>query len=448
MLDLKKVISLYVSIFILILSAPALSDPKYIEWTEPNHFPLRFRINLEKLLLEKEINLHQWKLVAPINCTPKDLETLNLKISNPNTFFLPNQVVRFVIQGTGLVYDLHKNSFNLVRVDKTIHSGYNFSASRFYRNNVLFSVGGEGFWNYNKHLTFFDEVRNKEWELYRTKNDGPEVISSGYQGYSKNADAFFSGGDHKKNYLENDSYIFLPNFYAFQFKTKTWELLGEINPILDLKERKEIFWNGEHFIQLASDKVYFINPTKNTIHVYQENTTYFENGTDYFISGDSILYFRNGLNGIPQIIAVNALLKKSTLVGPFYSENHLKRNLFLIGIVLSGLLLFIILKWRKNHQPKFEETELKVLRFLLASKGKMVTTFDINDILECSNKSQESQRRIRHIVINQINTKLEYNHQIKNAIVRIPSEEDKRIVNYQLSPGIEDKIERILSTKV
>ncbi len=445
---MRKVISLYVSIFILLLSVTAFSEHRNIEWVESNHFPLRYRINLDQLLFEEEISLHQWKAIATVNCSPSDIEVLKSKIQFSNTFLLPNQTIRFVIQGSGLVYDFNKKNYSFVRVDKTIHSGYNFSATRFYRNNVLFSVGGEGFWNYNNHLTFFDEARNKEWEIYRAKNEGPEVISNGFQGYSKNADAFFSGGDRKKDFLLNEQFKDLPNFYKFDFKTKTWEILGEINSLLLTKENENIFWNGTHFIQLGNDKVYFINPIENTIHLFQDNTTYFESGSEYFISNDSILYFKNGLNGVQQIIAVNALLKKSTFVGPFYAENHTNRNLLLIGIVFSALLLFIILKWRKKHQPKFEETELKVLRFLIASKGKMVTTYDINDLLECSNKSQESQRRIRHIVINQINTKLEYNHQIKNAIVRIPSEEDKRIIHYQLSPGMEDKIERILSTKV
>ncbi len=436
-----------VFIYFLLSKATIVADTKSLEWVEANHFPLRYRINLENLFFEKEISRHQWQAVGKIQITEKETETLIDKFSSPNTFFPNLHTVRFVIQGTGLVYDFNKNDFTFKRKDHTKHSGYNFSATRFYRNQILYSAGGEGFWNYNKHITYFDEIRNKEWELFRTENVGPEVISNGYQGFSKNADAFFSGGDQKKQFLVDEYFIDLPGFYKLDFKTKKWEKLGDINEILKNKEHYNVFWNGNHFVQLAGDKVYLINPIKNSIHVYQDNTMYFDNGTDFYILNDTILNFKNGKSGVPQLIPVNHLLKKSAYVGKFYSKNYTIHLILLIGLLVTILGVFCFIKWRKKHQPKFNDLELKLLNFFIDSKNKEITTNDLNDILDCSNKSQESQRRIRHIIINQINSKFEYNHQIKNVIIRIPSEEDKRIYHYQISPSNLEKIEKIIHLK-
>lgn len=90
------------------------------------------------------------------------------------------------------------------------------------------------------------------------------------------------------------------------------------------------------------------------------------------------------------------------------------------------------------------DPERKLLDHLLQHRDQNITTIDLNELLNCAKKSQESQRRIRHLVINRINFHLEFRFKIKNAIERSPSEEDKRMFNYHLKPGIEDQIKSLL----
>lgn len=444
---LKNVLHVIVCIFLVCTPRETYADPPSLEWIEPHQFPLRHRINLEQLTIEKESKIHEWVKVNTIHIPNEDLIALKNKFYFGDAFRIKPDVIRFAIQGTGFVYDFNQTTNTLTRIDNTKHSGYNFGAIRLYRNNILYSVGGEGFWSYNKHITYFDEQQSKEWEIFRTQNVGPEVIATGYQGYSKKEDSFFSGGAMKKDFLINEKFEELLDFFQFDFKTKSWKNLGEINSILVSKTTKVIYWNGTHFVQLAGDKVYFINPIENSIHVFQDNSMYFEAGSNHFVSNDSIIYYKFGSSGPFQIIPVNSLLKKATYVGKFYEPNN---TLWYIGIAIflaAGIITLVIIQWRKKRQPKFNEIELKLLTFLVTSKGKLITTYDINDLLECSHKSQESQRRIRHLIINQINTKLDYNYQIKNAIERIPSEEDKRIVNYQLNIDTIEKIQKIVQLK-
>jgi hypothetical protein len=73
-----------------------------------------------------------------------------------------------------------------------------------------------------------------------------------------------------------------------------------------------------------------------------------------------------------------------------------------------------------------------------------IPTNELNEILECDTKSQENQRRIRFMTIKQVNEKLDFYYNIKNAIERSASTEDKRLVTYRLKKGVKEKIKAIL----
>jgi hypothetical protein len=88
--------------------------------------------------------------------------------------------------------------------------------------------------------------------------------------------------------------------------------------------------------------------------------------------------------------------------------------------------------------------ERKLLKALLAAGENYIPTNELNDILECGTKSQENQRRIRFMTIKQVNEKLAYYYNIKNAIERLASTEDKRLINYRLKKGVKEKIKAIL----
>ncbi|MHA8091875.1 hypothetical protein V7S78_05105 [Aquirufa regiilacus] len=415
----------------------------YMDWL-PAHATLRYRINFSTHKLEKEISTDQWEIQGDVIMDEQELMPLSAKSAHPDFFILPNQKIRFTIQGTGLVYDFDLRTSIFKRIDRTIHSGYNFSATHFYRNDVLYSVGGEGFWNYNKHITYFDDKTTKEWEILRPKNKGPEMMSDGFQGYSKQDDAFYSGGSNNKNYLEDEKIDYLKVFQRFNFKNKTWEVLGNISDKIPLAEHRIIYWNGTHFVQMARDRIYIIDPMKNEIHQYKDNGTYFEGGSSYYISDDTIKYFHYADRGPLQIIPVNSLLKKSTYLGKFYQVDYTKY--FLGGIIACITLVLGVWIYRKKRkiEPTFDPLERKLLQALLAAGENYIPTNELNDILECGTKSQENQRRIRFMTIKQVNEKLAFYYNINNAIERTASTEDKRLITYRLKKGVREKIKAIL----
>ncbi|MHA8084892.1 hypothetical protein U8695_04845 [Aquirufa antheringensis] len=442
---MNKLFLLISVITFLLTSEKGTAESRNLDWIS-NYQPIvRKRINLDDLSFEAEIKSNEWIKLGQISIQPNQLSELLTKFNYADAFHRSNQITRFVLHGTGLIYDFDERTKHLYRIDKTIHSGYNFSPNRFYRNQILYSIGGEGFWSYNRRITFFDEKNTKEWELLRPKNEGPEVISEGYQGYSKLADAFFSGGSLKKNFLENEEIELLSDLFKFDFKSKSWLNLGKINFPKSKDVQRTIFWNGKHFVQLERDRVYFLNPNENTIHVYSDNTTYFEEARYYYVSHDTVMYYNLYNKGTPRIIAVNSLLKKSTYVGKFYDDSTTTfpnyAYLFILGILIA--IVFLIRKKRKKSF-KLDNVETKLLTHLVQAKEYSISTLDLNELLECSTKSQENQRRIRYVILNQLNQKLEAHLNIKNSIDRSPSEEDKRIFNYHLKPGIEGKIQSLV----
>ena len=414
-----------------------------INWL-PAHSNLRLRINLDTRQFEQEVSSDSWKIIGPVLADDQEYATLVSKPNHADYFYLSNHIIRFAIQGTGLVYDFDINNASLKRIDNTVHSGYNFSATRFIRKNTLYSIGGEGFWSYNNSITYFDEKSSKEWELFRPKNQGPAIISSGFQGYSSKEDAFFSGGPIHKNFLEDEQIDYPREFQRFNFHTKSWEVLGNISSQIPLEEHRTIFWNGTYFVQMARDRAYIIDPSKNEVYLYKDNGTYFEAGGEHFVTGDTIKYFHFAHQGPLSIIPVSELIKKSTYIGKFYEPDFSLYYLAGAGLLLFIGLIYLIYTKKRKFEPSFDALERKLLKALVEAGNDIISTHELNEILECANKSQENQRRIRFVTIKQVNEKLAFYYNIKNAIERTASTEDKRLITYRLKKGVKEKIKAIL----
>lgn len=402
------------------------------------------RINLSTRQLQKEISSDTWQLVGPVKMEDADLKLWLSKPNHADYFILAKNKIRFVVQGTGMVFDFNQDSLVMNRIDRTLHSGYNFSSNRFYRKNQLYSFGGEGFWSYNRHITFFDDKSSKEWEILRPKNLGPERMSDGFQGYSASDDAYYSGGTNHKNFLEDEKIIFPREIQKFRFVDKTWEVLGNISDQIPLEEHRSIFWNGTHFIQFARDRAYIIDPVKNEVFLYKDNGTYFEAGGEHFISGDTLKYFHFTHRGPLSIISVNELLKKSSYVGPFYQKDYSRYYLVACLLLLVLGLSYWVYHKKRKLEPNFDALERKLLQALVLAGDNYIPTNELNEILECANKSQENQRRIRFVTIKQVNEKLAFYYNIKNAIERTSSTEDKRLITYRLKKGVKEKIKTLL----
>jgi hypothetical protein len=195
---------------------------------------------------------------------------------------------------------------------------------------------------------------------------------------------------------------------------------------------------------MARDRIYIIDPTQNEVYVYKDNATYFEaGGGEYYLSGDTIKYYHFMHRGPLSIVAVNALLKKAEFVGKFYEADYTNYYLGAVILLILAAGTYWIYQRKRKLQPTFDSLERKLLKALMDSGDNFIPTNELNEILECGTKSQENQRRIRFMTIKQVNEKLAFYYNIKNAIERTASTEDKRLITYRLKKGVKEKIKAI-----
>lgn len=425
-------------IFILGTEYPSFAISRYFTWIDPKSC-VRVRIDLDNYDLYRELSAGGWVNEGKIDVNPADLKDLTPSINNHYFFYDKGERIRLTLDGTGQIFDFIPASKKLSRLDRTIHSGFNFGAQRFIREGVVHSFGGTGFWSFSQALTYYDE-KTAEWQLLRSRNPGPLSIYNGYQGYSAKSDMFYSGGSEFYQFLEKLDIEYSDEFYAFDFKTHQWVLLGDINADLPYKKLREIIWTGNYFIHFANDKLYTIDPAKNKVYEYHDPNKVLQGGYMNYSKGDTVFTYWHINDGPVVKFSVSEILVKSEFVGPFYTPKT-NRWFYVLGLgivfVVFGAYLWIKKSKKTQVSLFFNSLEIKLLRALMHQDvSSPLSTNEINDILELSDKSLENQRRIRMNIINQVNQKIALFFQVEKAIERIASHEDKRLILHKLNPEV------------
>ena len=446
LLSMIKILRFYLLISLIVLSNTVFALNRYFTWIDPNT-NLRCRIDIDVYELFKENGSGIWENKGRVKLNPSIFNHIPPHIDNNFFIYDKGERIRLTIQGTGQVYEFFPSKNELIRVDKTFHSGYNFGSNLFVRKGTLYCLGGEGFWNYNPTITFFDEII-KEWEILRPINKGPIPIVDGYQGYHEKSDVYYSGGSGLKNYLEDEKTEYVDDLFLFDFKTNKWSFIGKINPDLPFKKSRGIVWTGEYFFHFSDGNIYIVNPEKNEVYLHKDNTKSFREGYHQSVNKDTIVLFW-GMNDGPTVkLSISEIVKNSTYWGKFYTYG-VNSYWYYIGLLL--LTIPIMFYYRKNSKInrvvdfEFSDLEKKLLLKLLELKPEdYLTTNDVNDILDTHNKTQENQRRIRFNVISEINKKIENSFGVKDGIERTSLPEDKRLTVYKLNQEVINKIENLL----
>jgi hypothetical protein len=413
----------------------SFAQEQYFEWVNPKT-TLRERIDIKDYTHTKEDSSGNW--VAG--------EVIKSSIVNPNgqkidlggDYFLlkDGKEILFTRHGTQTVFSYDTNLKSINRLDRTIYSGYNFFATEFIRRDTLYSAGGYGFWRFNNVVTYFDRTKG-EWEIVRSLVNGPKSIVGGYQGYEASEDVFYSGANEEGANDPSLSTFFNSTLFKYDFKTSTWEELGEINSELPYKTHRDIHWTGKYFLQLKYDKIFIIDPLANSVFLYSDPKQIFLKGDQIFTSGDSVFVYWDSKKNI-QKISISNVLSKSKRIGDFYS----KPNYILysgISLILLLILTSIYFNWKKVRrwrvQVILDQQELVLFEALLKlDAGSYLNGNEVNDLLDLYGKSLESQRKVRMNVINQLNLKIKQKFNINDAVQRIDDPSDKRYRLYFLNP--------------
>ena len=430
---------LLIGLLVCLLSPSMLAQGRYFEWVNPAN-TLRIKLEPDTHSLWEEAKEGFWVKSATVKFDEKIVQDLPSLFDVRAAFYSGDSLVTFTLNGLGNVYAYHVHTQTLERLDATFFKGYNFGSTVFMRKDTLFSFGGYGFWHYNHTQTFFDK-RSKEWFDYKLNNLGPETIKAGLQGYSETQDVFYSGlglydpgtiGGERKN---------SSTFYQFDFHTRTWEYLGELNPKIHIVNNEDdVYWTGRYFIGWSSKEIYLIDPVQNKVYSNTHIDLSFNSKGRFYTKGDTLIYYFPD-KGTKLTYVLSKELGNAVYIGPLYSKT-LSTNEYIgigLGILLvAGLGLFIkqrITRKRNNFFTKQEQTLLSAF-----IKSGSLSTIAMNEVLDTAAKSLDNQRRIRSLTIKQINQKLLQAYGVPEGIQKQADTEDKRLTIYRLQEGLAEKL--------
>lgn len=431
----------------------ANAQKRYFEWINSS-VGSRERILVDTKTYVREIQPNVWKQLAVLKVDTAILSDLADSFANNYFPASDGESLLFTIGGTGRIYHFNPNKRILKRLDKTYFRGYNFVAPQFLRKDTLYSFGGYGFWGYSKALTYYD-VKLREWQDILPINSGPESFVDGYQGYSKIADKFFSGAPHLLLQIKGYPRLIDDKLFAFDFKSSTWSTLGTFNPDIPIYENKSIVWDGTHFLHFTINKIYFIEPIKNEMYLFESNKLFFPSAEHIRVKSDTIYIFHDNQTTIIKL-SKKDLLKQAKFIGEFYIHDN--QAIYQYAIIGFSVLAFIVLgyvfinKKRKYHKinidNQFDELELLFLKRFFESEMESknyVSVVQINEILKIDAKSPEHQRRLRSKFLKDLNLKLLLNYQIADAVTRFKSAEDNRLVLYLLKNEAKERLKSLFN---
>jgi len=400
--------------------------------------------------------------------------------------------------GSGKLYKLekYKNSYSLLRIDSTIHSGVNYKAFTFQLNDTLFQYGGSGFWHMRGIMTYFSP-KTHEWELYPSNaivngyDDNLNIIK--YKLDTEASKLYMTKSLDYANIPKDFSIKDIDSCYEFDFHKNTWTNLGATNP-----ELIKVLQNANYYNYIINDLLIFqnyldyywinfkknefgkITPQRNNImkqpwlSLYTTKESYeslqFNLGNTAYlikiISGNKLSYASYQINAED--------LDRSTIQYVYKVENPIIHFIFnnvfpfftpsvSIVILIAFGLFFLIYRQRKKRVPKevtarlnynfyhslsIIEKELVQVLYQNHKKGESISTKVINKIIGVQNKDVLTQNKSRSDHFLKINQKYKLiTQEPLPLIVKTRDNIDKRQYNYGLEPSYLLYLEKMIQSE-
>lgn len=331
------------------------------------------------------------------------------------------------------------------RIDSTIFTAYNFLSLFFSVDSSIYSYGGTGFWLHNGNLRKYN-FSAKEWKAKLLNTSIPWLREPNelffidtstkklyFNGEGKLHDASLKEGVVDSSSIsmmycldiEQGEVVEMGNYQiniAGFFGQTPWGTITTFNKLAD-------FAHNEYYTlsEQVENNLFRILAKSNSNHLKWQ----------YSFWLDSALYFSNSNYEYDSVIIHKSDLKKAGF--PVYSplektkqtgKNGISPMVFVLTcIVLGSLNIFFFIKYNKHKKDrlkhtfnesinrqdpelnkgiKLSEVEIGLMRLIFENSilKKMTQINDINNILGCSNKNIDIQKRLRSDAINALNDKL------------------------------------------
>lgn len=394
--------------------------------------------------------------------------------------------------GTGRLYKLgvKEEEYKWNRIDSTIYFGYNFNSLFFSMDTTIYSFAGEGFYNLNGNLRYFNTL-SKEWDAANLSKSILWVsISRLFHGFDTSEKQLYveSAPHHQDLHLKEN---FIPDLehqlWKLDIQSGTWQGLGKITEKYSVPNAQTPFGllvNFNRIIDIKNNKIYHLTKSLHSKIKTALGTSSKPNELAYSFCIDSTLFLGGLDNYIDSITISRADLIEQNQ--PFYIPNEpaplLDEREIMIGLLILLSMFCVVLLVKRSKKgasqpvaiiggiqetiiPENNKRETQVtfrsgkLMELLNEREKLLLEFiynhslderlttidEINKVIGASQRTPEVQKRLRSDLIGAINDKLEIVSDSKfNVIEKQRSEFDKRSFEYFIHPEQMELTEKVL----
>ena len=360
--------------------------------------------------------------------------------------------VYFLYPGGGLLFEYRDN--RILRIDESFPHRNQFSGHFFIYKNILYLMGGYGYWRSNSLLTKFN-FQTKEWDYIETRGQVPELgVNSG--SFVVEGDVLYVFDFYQKI---DDVDVKNNNTYELNLNSLRWEKKGSLNRLFyDNINRKTleitIPFGSTKFLQknLLSKSLIVIEPSKNSVKNYiNENLTQVKRNA--ISVGDKIVYTSLTADRAYETLIVKDFYDGLALESEAFLTNDydLFMSYFLVVLLFCLMLVgFTFLKFKRdtvyfvinnntlsgiNKSMNMSNDERFIIELLSNSKNNQVDNVFFLNYFKKPELSEDANIKRKNKVINDLNFKFEETFNLK-LIMKTTKQSDSRQVAYGLNPKI------------
>jgi hypothetical protein len=339
---------------------------------------------------------------------------------------------------------------SIFRIDNSYEHKMQIGSLEFIRNDTLFRYGGYGFFENRNFFTFYDKKVNG-WESLTINGDIiPERISDFI--YHFNKDKLYISGGYSFDKFKKD--VKYPNLktYLFDFNSKKWSVIGDLN--IPLFNNISFPIDENSLINFTDGMIHIMDFEQNSIKKFSTNPISKKIESSFFkpfINKNNVVYFE---------LESDVLNIKSTPLGEFISNLKSIENERIYGvsywlysliilILVIIFLVYVVFKKFVNKiikigdvffynlkKIKLNEKEKVIFDLLYTSskKRKSVENRIITEFFEDRTLNYGTINRRKNESINTLNNKIKvFLSTNTDIIIRTNSQIDKREINYSIN---------------
>lgn len=360
--------------------------------------------------------------------------------------YLNDSTLLYNPEGTLHLFKIQIDSTTQVtKLDKSTYHGHNFGRKLYLHNSNIYSLGGEGLFNTNSELLYFNSTL-KEWLIYpieRLPNNRKSIIFSWL--YKQNLNVLYQLQDSKTllyGTIDLNLKMFKEEAIIKPTSLDQFNLFGS---------GKVVYTNDQYAIIRIRQNNYGPNVCQYALFNLKESTflRIFDlekleclNGTSAIYIKEDIIIFRNN-NSEMSFYPINDLTisSKSNFLDLIKSASPMNKDFsiykFNILLLLAIVIIIIVVLLKKkvffrkrilpdhNSNDSTSESEIEILeKNLFQFIGTVISKEILDEALKISHQSLDTMKSNRSIKIRKINERG------KLSIIRKRNKLDRRYFEY------------------